>query len=228
MAKRIICIGDSNTYGYDPAAFGGARYPDGVRWTSRLGSAWDIQNLGENGREIPSSSFAVRVLLSQIRSRLPADGLCLMLGTNDLLCGASPAEAAERAFSTGCGTATCRCCSSRRRSCRAEHGLRATRSSAVPDSSPRSTAISPRSAACHSATPPAGIFRSCSTASTFPNRAIAALPSSSSRFSRRRSCELDPQITLVQSCGISIISLALFFLPHIQEKAQLCWTFSTD
>ena len=96
MAKRIICIGDSNTYGYDPAAFGGARYPDGVRWTSRLGSAWDIQNLGENGREIPSSSFAVRVLLSQIRSRLPADGLCLMLGTNDLLCGASPAEAAER------------------------------------------------------------------------------------------------------------------------------------
>ena len=68
MAKRIICIGDSNTYGYDPAAFGGARYPDGVRWTSRL----------------------------QIRSRLPADGLCLMLGTNDLLCGASPAEAAER------------------------------------------------------------------------------------------------------------------------------------
>ena len=85
MSKRIICIGDSNTYGYDPAAFGGARYPDGVRWTSRLGSAWDIQNLGENGREIPSSSFAVRVLLSQVRSRLPADGLCLMLGTNDLL-----------------------------------------------------------------------------------------------------------------------------------------------
>lgn len=96
MAKRIICIGDSNTYGYDPAAFGGARYPEGVRWTSRLGSAWDIRNLGENGREIPSSSFAVRVLLSQVRSRLPADGLCLMLGTNDLLCGASPAEAAER------------------------------------------------------------------------------------------------------------------------------------
>ena len=96
MAKRIICIGDSNTYGYDPAAFGGARYPEGVRWTSRLGSAWDIWNLGENGREIPSSSFAGRVLLGQVRSRLPADGLCLMLGTNDLLCGASPAEAAER------------------------------------------------------------------------------------------------------------------------------------
>ena len=38
----------------------------------------------------------MRVLLSQVRSRLPADGLCLMLGTNDLLCGASPAEAAER------------------------------------------------------------------------------------------------------------------------------------
>ena len=38
----------------------------------------------------------MRVLLGQIGSRLPADGLCLMLGTNDLLCGVSPAEAAER------------------------------------------------------------------------------------------------------------------------------------
>ena len=96
MAKRIICIGDSNTWGYDPRSFGGGRYPEGVRWTSRLGSAWQVENLGENGREIPVSDFAVRVLLGQISARLPADGLCVMLGTNDLLCGASPAETARR------------------------------------------------------------------------------------------------------------------------------------
>lgn len=96
MAKRIICIGDSNTWGYDPRSFGGGRYPEGVRWTSLLGDAWQVENLGENGREIPVSDFAVRVLLGQISARLPADGLCVMLGTNDLLCGASPAEAARR------------------------------------------------------------------------------------------------------------------------------------
>ena len=96
MAKRIICIGDSNTWGYDPRSFGGGRYSEGVRWTSLLGDAWQVENLGENGREIPVSDFAVRVLLGQISARLPADGLCVMLGTNDLLCGASPAEAAER------------------------------------------------------------------------------------------------------------------------------------
>ena len=96
MAKRIICIGDSNTWGYDPRSFGGGRYPEGVRWTSLLGDAWQVENLGENGREIPVSDFAVRILLGQISARLPADGLCVMLGTNDLLCGASPAEAARR------------------------------------------------------------------------------------------------------------------------------------
>lgn len=96
MAKRIICIGDSNTWGYDPRSFGGGRYPEGVRWTSLLGDAWQVENLGENGREIPVSDFAVRILLGQISARLPADGLCVMLGTNDLLCGASPAETARR------------------------------------------------------------------------------------------------------------------------------------
>lgn len=96
MAKRIICIGDSNTWGYDPRSFGGGRYPESVRWTSLLGDVWQVENLGENGREIPVSDFAVRVLLGQISARLPADGLCVMLGTNDLLGGTSPAETARR------------------------------------------------------------------------------------------------------------------------------------
>ena len=34
MAKQIVCIGDSNTWGYDPRGFGGGRYPAAVRWTA--------------------------------------------------------------------------------------------------------------------------------------------------------------------------------------------------
>ena len=98
MAKQIVCIGDSNTWGYDPRGFGGGRYPAAVRWTARLDSLpqWVIHNLGENGREIPHSAFALRLLGQQLEALAPLDGMCLMLGSNDLLCGASPAAAAAR------------------------------------------------------------------------------------------------------------------------------------
>ena len=36
MGKRILCLGDSNTYGYDPRSYVGGRYPETVRWTGRL------------------------------------------------------------------------------------------------------------------------------------------------------------------------------------------------
>ena len=98
MAKQIVCIGDSNTWGYDPRGFGGGRYPAAVRWTARLDSQpeWVIHNLGENGREIPHSAFALRLLGQQLEALAPLDGICLMLGSNDLLCGASPAAVAAR------------------------------------------------------------------------------------------------------------------------------------
>ena len=98
MAKQIVCIGDSNTWGYDPRGFGGGRYPAAVRWTARLDSLpqWVIHNLGENGREIPHSAFALRLLGQQLEALAPLDGMCLMLGANDLLCGASPAAVAAR------------------------------------------------------------------------------------------------------------------------------------
>ena len=98
MAKQIVCIGDSNTWGYDPRGFGGGRYPAAVRWTARLDSQpeWVIHNLGENGREIPHSAFALRLLGQQLEALAPLDGMCLMLGANDLLCGASPAAVAAR------------------------------------------------------------------------------------------------------------------------------------
>ena len=98
MAKQIVCIGDSNTWGYDPRGFGGGRYPAAMRWTARLNSqsGWVIHNLGENGREIPHSAFALRLLEQQLDALAPFDGMSVMLGSNDLLCGASPAAAAAR------------------------------------------------------------------------------------------------------------------------------------
>ena len=53
---KMLCYGDSNTYGYDPRGFFGDRYPKERRWADILAEklGWQIQNEGQNGREIPS------------------------------------------------------------------------------------------------------------------------------------------------------------------------------
>ncbi len=97
MCKKIACIGDSNTYGYDPKGYFGGRYPASVRWTGRVDNihVWKIVNLGMNGRPLPDSdSDRKRLLDCAVGSS--ASAVCVMLGTNDLLCGASPESAAER------------------------------------------------------------------------------------------------------------------------------------
>lgn len=60
-----------------------------IRWVDILASetGWTISNMGQNGREIPS---AAPNLLTD------TDLLIIMLGTNDLLQGRSPEQAAER------------------------------------------------------------------------------------------------------------------------------------
>ena len=52
---RVLCFGDSNTYGYDPRGFFGDRYDAEDRWVDLLAkqTGWDVINLGANGREIP-------------------------------------------------------------------------------------------------------------------------------------------------------------------------------
>lgn len=97
MSKAIVCLGDSNTWGYDPRGFGGGRWPDCVRWTARLNARpeWIIYNLGENGRAIPHTPFELRTLCGQLAALRPFDGLCVMLGSNDLLLGVPPAAAAR-------------------------------------------------------------------------------------------------------------------------------------
>ena len=86
---KVICFGDSNTYGYDPRSYFGGRYDAGSRWVDILAAetGWTISNMGQNGREIPFSAPS-----------FPADAdlLIVMLGTNDLLQGRSPEQAAER------------------------------------------------------------------------------------------------------------------------------------
>ena len=86
---NIICFGDSNTYGYDPRGYFGGRLDADSRWVDILAAetGWTVCNMGQNGREIPT-----------VAPSFPADTnlLIVMLGTNDLLQGRSPEQAADR------------------------------------------------------------------------------------------------------------------------------------
>lgn len=81
---KVICFGDSNTFGYDPRSCFGGRYDPACRWVDILAAktGWEIHNNGMNGREIPRRETVFP------RS---TDLLIIMLGTNDLLQG-NPVE----------------------------------------------------------------------------------------------------------------------------------------
>lgn len=91
---RILCFGDSNTYGYDPRSFFGDRYPFEDRWVDLLAksTAWHIINDGVSGRMIPHNFRA----LESVTEHAPVDVILVMLGTNDLLQGASASETSAR------------------------------------------------------------------------------------------------------------------------------------
>lgn len=84
---KIICYGDSNTYGYDPRSYLGGRFDR--PWPEILAekTGWQVINQGENGREIPKTAVS-----------FPADTdlLIILLGTNDLLQFWTPEAAAEK------------------------------------------------------------------------------------------------------------------------------------
>lgn len=86
---KIICFGDSNTYGYDPRSYFGGRYSKENRWVDILAAktGWQIVNLGENGRSIPQRPVGFPA---------ESDLLIVMLGTNDLLQGRTPEETVRR------------------------------------------------------------------------------------------------------------------------------------
>lgn len=93
----MLCFGDSNTYGYDPRGFSGDRYPEESRWVDILSekSGWMIKNTGQNGREIPRNPLQFQqaeLLIDQTSPSL----FTVMLGTNDLLQGATAQKATSR------------------------------------------------------------------------------------------------------------------------------------
>lgn len=84
---KVICFGDSNTFGYDPCDRCGEPYDRG--WTKILAelTGWQVINAGVNGREVPGEPVSIPE---------DADLFLVMLGTNDLLQLDTPEAAAER------------------------------------------------------------------------------------------------------------------------------------
>lgn len=84
---KVICYGDSNTFGYNPYARCGEVYER--RWTDILAekTGWQIINEGVNGREVPKEPLDITQEI---------DLYLVMLGTNDLLQLDTPEATAER------------------------------------------------------------------------------------------------------------------------------------
>ena len=82
---RILCFGDSNTYGYDPRDPFGDRYPPSERWPEILAAntGLDVVNMGLNGRTVPHTKRETELALSMLQKQLPADLVIIMLGSND-------------------------------------------------------------------------------------------------------------------------------------------------
>ncbi len=91
MQKRILCFGDSNTYGYTPS---GGRYDCNTRWPMRLGKElggdYTVIEEGFNGRTCVFDDpveggykSGVKYLPPCLMSHNPLDTVLLMLGTND-------------------------------------------------------------------------------------------------------------------------------------------------
>lgn len=87
LGRRIVCFGDSNTYGYDACSAFGGRLPGTQRWPDILQdlSGWEILNRGMNGRTIPQRTWDLEDFDRRIAECEPFDSFFIMLGTNDLL-----------------------------------------------------------------------------------------------------------------------------------------------
>lgn len=92
MKKRILCYGDSNTWGMIPG--GVERYDDDTRWTGvmqkELGEEYLVIPEGYNGRTtvfddpIENRISGVKYFLPCTEIHSPLDLVIIMLGTNDL------------------------------------------------------------------------------------------------------------------------------------------------
>ena len=89
--KRILCYGDSLTWGYDPQTR--VRFPEEYRWPmvmgKILGDGYQVIEEGQNGRTIALEDPAegekngLTYLLPCLESHSPFELLIIMLGSND-------------------------------------------------------------------------------------------------------------------------------------------------
>ena len=94
MKKRILCFGDSLTWGADPTDI--ARFGEEDRWPMvhqhELGDGYQIIEEGQCGRTIATDDPAegekngIKYILPCMESHDPFDLLIIMLGTNDCKC----------------------------------------------------------------------------------------------------------------------------------------------
>ncbi|WP_026659446.1 SGNH/GDSL hydrolase family protein [Butyrivibrio sp. AC2005] len=90
--KRILCFGDSLTWGYDPEKR--TRIDENRRWTgvlqALLGDSYKVIEEGHNGRTIATDDPAegekngLKYVIPCIESQSPVNVMIIMLGTNDL------------------------------------------------------------------------------------------------------------------------------------------------
>ena len=80
---RILCYGDSNTWGYNPAS--GLRFPEKNRWPGvlrqELGSGFEIIEDGKNGRRVLTD---ISEFYYSIESSGQLDVVIIYLGINDI------------------------------------------------------------------------------------------------------------------------------------------------
>ena len=96
--KRVLCFGDSNTYGFDGremAVTGDfSRFDEETRWThllgNMLGNGWCVYEAGMGGRTtvfddpLEYGRNGLKALDVVFKSNEPVDLVTIMLGTNDL------------------------------------------------------------------------------------------------------------------------------------------------
>ena len=91
MKKRILCFGDSNTWGYN--AVDASRFDERIRWTAlvqkELGDEYEVIEEGQNGRttvrddHVENRLSGLTCLRPCMESHAPFDLIVIMLGTND-------------------------------------------------------------------------------------------------------------------------------------------------
>lgn len=90
MMKRIVCFGDSNTWGYDAQT--DRRFPEGVRWTSLLAEKLPQYRIVEEGLSGRTSVCddplfeglnGLTYITPCLMSQSPIELVIIMLGTND-------------------------------------------------------------------------------------------------------------------------------------------------